>query len=459
MSDHEGEETRQPRVAEEELPSVGTEENQDRILVLEAQVRALMEELNMRRGPTDERVGAGSPLGSPAPVRVQPEAAALGPEPLSGVMGPPPEEPVQFYGQRGPGLGRFQHGIGAGTPRSQTGRSDHFEHVSQFSFGGRRAVVQPFRPPSLNLSSFHGKNFALWKKDVIFITSLGGHWDVLSGKFMKPRRDQRGHILLGPDFTTYGTEEDVEAWEELQRQACAMIYNVLGAEQRQQVSKAKTAPELWLILENTYMRKSQANMAHVMRGYNDCKMGKGQSMGSYITAYQSCVDRCREVGIEISEKQLVLNLLNGLREDYQIDRKIMSRGGELTFNDAVGELLSEALIVEGKKGGSDSAISNLAEGSGSGGRGKRGGKGSGRGPGGAGRTSNRICYTCGEKGHFSTTCPKRPGGLGNTKAVCFVCNGEGHRAATCPNRVGSSSGGGVSANLTTGGGDKKSAQS
>ena len=98
-------------------------------------------------------------------------------------------------------------------------------------------MVQAIKAPSLHLSTFSGTDFGLWRTDAAFILKLNGHWDVITGKFPKPRWDRRGHIRLGPEYVELGTEEDVEDWKNLNDQACALLYSALGPDQRQQVSE------------------------------------------------------------------------------------------------------------------------------------------------------------------------------------------------------------------------------
>jgi len=323
------------------------------------------------------------------------------------------------------------------------------DNRSILSLGQRRAAVQALKTPTLNMSTFTGKNFSLWKKDVMFIMKLNGHWDVISGQFLRPRRDRRGHIYLGPDFRQFGVEEDIETWDALNAQACALLYSALGPEQKQLVSETSEAAEMWRILESTYLRKSHAHMAHVLKAYNACKMRKGQTMQAYIMEVQTHLAQLREIGVQMDEKVTVLNLLNGLREDFQLDRKIMSRIDDLSFDEAVGQLLSESLVTETGGQGAGVPVGNLAQGANSGKRGGKGGRGRGRGKKGASDATNRSCYNCGEKGHLSSSCPRRDKPQGAEEGLCFICNKPGHRAHNCPKRAKTAQGG--AANLVTGG--------
>jgi len=292
----------------------------------------------------------------------------------------------------------------------------------------RRPGIQSLKPPSLSLSVFRGNDFNLWKTDAEFILSLNGHWDVIQDKFKKPKVDSRGHVFLGPDYTAWGTMEDVEEWEILNRQALAILYNALGPDQKQLVSRCKEAAKMWRLLEDTYSRKSHSNLAHILREYNTFRMKKNQTMASYIHEYKGHLDKLRDIDVQLDERVIVLNLLNGLRDEYAVDRKIMSRVDSLSYDEAVGQLLSEALIEQ--KGGSGAILGNLADGGNQGGRGK--GKRTGGGNG------NSPCPTCGQTGHKRPNCPKNK--ADRESGACFICHKQGHRASHCPEKGTSTSG-------------------
>jgi len=298
---------------------------------------------------------------------------------------------------------------------------------------GRRQGAQHLKPLSLNLSVFKGVDFHLWRTDAEFILNLNGHWDIIQGKFLKPKIDERGHIFLGPDFRTWGTMEDVDEWDALNRQALAILYNSLGPDQKQLVSRCKEASEMWRILEETYSRKSTSNLAHILKQYNSFKMRKGQTMESYIREYKGHLDRLRDIGVQHDEKVVVLNLLNGLRDEYAIDRKIMSRNNDLSYDEAVGQLLSESLLERSVSSGP--VLGNLTEAD------SKKGKGRGKGKG------EKVCYHCGQKGHVKPSCPDLDK---YESGACYNCHKMGHLSAKCPKKKGGS-GGQPRANMTQGG--------
>jgi len=470
MSDGKEESSATPAREETETSVGGVGPPETRISALEKQVTDMAQALGGLRSLLEDQQGVRVSEGVrlPGPVRVQ-TGSDNGPTPgedpgesvsLGGSLRGPQENTIlheglqdgigaRFHQNAGPEVpvgGAFTGGIPA--PLDPFGRGPE-DTRSIFSLGQRRAGVQALKTPTLTMSTFTGKNFSLWKRDVMFIMKLNGHWDVISGVFLRPRRDMRGHIFLGPDFRQFGVEEDIETWDALNAQACALLYSALGPEQKQLVSETSEASEMWRILESTYLRKSHAHMAHVLKSYNSCKMKKSQTMQSYIMEVQTHLAQLREIGVQMDEKVTVLNLLNGLREEFILDRKIMSRIDDLTFDEAVGQLLSESLATETGGQGSGVPVGNLAQGANSGRRGGRGGRGRGRGRKGGSEATSRTCYACGDRGHLSSSCPKRDKSHGAEEGLCFVCNKPGHRAFGCPKKVKPAQGG--AANLTSGG--------
>ena len=323
---------------------------------------------------------------------------------------------------------------GMGGARSDVGGDGSDESdadlVSRSSTSSMRVVrarAMGVKPDSLKVSKFDGTHYNLWAKSMRYYLSVAGLLDVVIGESPRPIVDEEGLVWLGPDRKVLGDEGDVREWDSLNTSACSVLFNSLTRDQQHFVEDCEEAHQIWIILRDIYMRSTVINKSHVIEEYEAYHMKKGVSMQTYISGLKSLLSRLKGLSVDIPEELKVIKLLKGLREDYEMDRKILKNKEGLSFEEACGSLLSEALMQGGsgaRKG--ENALANAASSQTS--SSKRGGYKK------DGTRLPKTCFICGGEGHFALQCPRKKEG-GERSYLCYVCGSDKHKAYACPKRA------------------------
>jgi hypothetical protein len=286
------------------------------------------------------------------------------------------------------------------------------------SVDGRSAISKAVRrrsdmlkPDTMKVFKFDGTDYEIWAKAMGFYLDGAGLWDVVRGV------DQR------PD-----DPEDLEEWRLINTKACNVLFSALTRDQQKNVVNCDLAEEMWNTLAQIFARKSKVNQAHLTQEYEDYHMRRGTTMQKYIQDIKGHLGKLRGVGVVYPESAMVLKLLRGLSEEYEMDRKILFNMEDLSFEDACSRLLSESLMgsrYRGRAGqGSSSnpgpALANVGQGKWRKGVPKP--------------LADKKCFICQEKGHLSKDCPKNSGKPGEKTIICFICGQKGHKSPECPQK-------------------------
>ena len=344
------------------------------------------------------------------------------------------EELKEVVSEGSPRAPRKQHGIGASSAEEKAllkrrlkvldgGKNPLSGDEEEFTSQQYRRKNRAIRLDSLKLSKFDGSdNFSLWSNALLTILELAGLKDIMIGKESRPKE---------------GSRSDLGEWDYLDCQARAILQVYLVKAPLQLISGCETAAEAWKVLKDTYMRESRANKAHLIQEYESFSMGHRMSMESYIQEVKALIDRLRGVGVVLEDEMMVIKLLRGLREEFDVERKIISSSENLNFAEVCARLQSDALMS--KKSYKDSPQANAASERQRPPKRKNGASGKGS-----------YCYICGDSSHISPQCPhKKPGG--GKVFVCYKCKKPGHKSADCRSKtVGDRAGSGSSSEEKSG---------
>ena len=323
-------------------------------------------------------------------------------------------------------------------------------------------AMSAFKPDSVKIIKFGGKNYHLWRWNAERQMELMGVWKLITGEEPKPKvatdqeiQDNGGVIPDGcakPDGTPY-TEEDVNLYNKKNLMAETYLGSALEYPYLQEVTGCTSARDMFQKLDNTYQQVSMTNQLRLKTEFYSYQQKKGQSVDMLIKALDALVDKLQGIGVIIEDQDRVISLLKSLHPDYEMMKNILLERDGLTYRDACAKLLAHVQL-NGKGGSSyvekkQAYQAGLKDGQKKEKRPNSGGKGAGAGgkePK-ANVAAKGYCYTCGDSGHISLSCPLRAKPGEKQATYCYVCKNPGHIAPNCPTRAESSEQGAKRVNL------------
>jgi hypothetical protein len=84
------------------------------------------------------------------------------------------------------------------------------------------------------------------------------------------------------------------------------------------LAEKKTAKEMWNALKNLFEAKNENQKMALRAKFHDTKMGKEESVSSYLTRVAQVKDELAIVGEVISDSELVRIALNGFTKDWEV---------------------------------------------------------------------------------------------------------------------------------------------
>jgi hypothetical protein len=203
-------------------------------------------------------------------------------------------------------------------------------------------------------------NYVTWSYRMQWSLELRGLWDVVES---------------GPSGTSATAKKS-------DRQAKALIG--LSVEDRlvPYVTDAASAQDAWDALEEVFKASSNARGMQLTKELTELNMRDGEALTSYAGRAKSLWDQLGAIGEVISERQMVMSLLNGLPKEYtNTVQNILSTSRTLEFNGVVSKLM----LVERPHGSNpDMALYTHVA-----------------------KMEDKECWYCHKKGHLKADCKKR----------------------------------------------------
>jgi hypothetical protein len=84
------------------------------------------------------------------------------------------------------------------------------------------------------------------------------------------------------------------------------------------LAKKNTAKEMWDALKNVFEAKNDNQMMALKDKLHDTKMGKEESVSSYLTRVAQVKDELEVVGVVITDSELVRIPLNGFTKEWEV---------------------------------------------------------------------------------------------------------------------------------------------
>lgn len=160
-----------------------------------------------------------------------------------------------------------------------------------------------------------------------------------------------------------------------------------------QIIGLQTAREVWERLEDTYKSRSLARELQLRKELNTLQMQPNETLQRYVSRARDIMYQLAAAGVSLSERDVVISVLGGLLDKYEMLRTVLENSATLPSLD---EVLSKGLTVEQrmKTREEDNAVKAFVT------------------PSSSSRINNparesRECYYCHKKGHLANVCRKK----------------------------------------------------
>lgn len=235
-----------------------------------------------------------------------------------------------------------------------------------------------------DIEKFTGKNdFGLWRLKMRAILVLQGLQDALAGEGKLP-----------------STLTEKEKKDLLENARSALILS-LGDRVLREVSKEKTAAEIWLKLENLHMSKSPENRLHLKLKLFTFKMQEGTKMEDHLDEFSKVIFDLENIDITVDDEDQALLLLRSLPQEYKNLHETLVYGRDsLTLKKVQSTLMSLELKKQSESKIDNNGKGVMARGSSE----KREFKHKEKS---RSKSESRKCFVCKKEGHFEKNCPER----------------------------------------------------
>jgi gag-polypeptide of LTR copia-type len=285
---------------------------------------------------------------------------------------------------------------------------------------------------TIRVIPFCGKSdeWPIWSEKFMAKAKRYGFKDVLTGKLSIPKVDEEfdEDSVTGKKMKN-AIEVNELAYTELllsidvKTSFGKVVFNIVRG------CKSKDYPDgnattAWEKLKNKYEPTSAPSMVKLDKQFRDSSLKKGEVPETWITQLEDISVRLEEMGLEISEKQFMIHVLNNVTSDYDLqvvlllERRIGDEKDPLTVSEIRSELsLWFERLNNHSNNGNGKASDEMAF---------FGGQFKGK------------CINCGKIGHKSFQCKNQGiqnggsnGGNASGSIYCTYCRKHGHVKQNC----------------------------
>ncbi|KAL8505064.1 hypothetical protein ACS0TY_016322 [Phlomoides rotata] len=209
----------------------------------------------------------------------------------------------------------------------------------------------------------------------------------------------------------------------INEKAHSAIILCLGDKPLREVSKKKTAIDVWKKLESLYQIKSVSNKLFVKQKLLDFRMSEDKGLSEQLDTFNRYVDDLEDLDVKLEDDDKALMLLNALPRSLENfkDVVLFGRQDEVSYDHVLAAVKTKILRVQGRDAKADKKAHDPTESLHV--KFKKGGKKSLKGTGGknkskeSGFVEKRKCYGCNKVGHLKKDCPEKKGNKGTADAT------------------------------------------
>ena len=174
---------------------------------------------------------------------------------------------------------------------------------------------------AIRIISFSGKkvDWPVWKEKFLVRPRRKGYQDLLKGKELPPSNDSSQTKKTRCDKLNESAYKDIVLSIDAAKDAGRVAFQIVKGSKNAEFVNG-SARLAWWRLENKYTSRSAPNLLKLQEQYTESRLRKkAHDPDIWITQLEDMRYRLEEMGEIISNRQLIMKILNNLPEDYDIE--------------------------------------------------------------------------------------------------------------------------------------------
>lgn len=181
-----------------------------------------------------------------------------------------------------------------------------------------------------------------------------------------------------------------ERWDSDNDDVVFIIKLTLSDDQAMQFAIESNARDPWAKIKETYVRRLEDSKIDVIVEIRSISMGDKETVADYVARAHGLVSKCKDLGVNISDRELVYHVIRGLNGKFNRIRSILKTQRDKKLDDILEDLRGEERELNNQKKHHDATYT------------ARDGK----------RNIGKKCYVCKKPRHLAKTCWHRKSGDG-----------------------------------------------